>query len=147
MRDLRANSVPHPIYADRFLDDPEIRAIWRGNKKAALETIRFMRRDVMVSKPEHLMDDTERWIRRFAEQNTAYAITWADRYNEVEKNMRALQVWAATDRVGAIERYRDWLEDEAARDPIDNIPFRQEAELFSPFYWSNKAKYDAAFRV
>jgi hypothetical protein len=105
-----------------------------------------MRRDVMVSKPEHLMDPTEKWIRRFAEQNSAYAITWADRYNDVESRMRALQIEAAHDRAGALERYRDWLLAEAALDPIDNIPFRQESELFSPFYWANKAKYDEEFR-
>ncbi len=100
----------------------------------------------MVSKPEHLMDNTERWIRRFAEQNAAYAITWSDRYDEIEHMMAALQQSAALDRAAALGAFRVWLEQEAARDAEDNIPFRQEAELFSAFYWANKAKYAAAMK-
>ena len=142
---LRGSSFQHAIYADRFLGDHDIQSLWASNPQVALETIRSMRRDAMVSKVEHTMDRTEKWIRRFAEQNTAYAITWSDRYNEVELHMRELQVQASINRANALMHYRDWLETQAAFDTVDNIPFRQEAELFSPFYWANKAKYDADF--
>lgn len=146
MPGLRAASFDYEIYADRFINDPVMKALWASNPVVAAETIRTKRRDVMVSKPEHLMDNTERWIRRFAEQNAAYAITWSDRYGEIEHMMAALQQAAATDRAAALGAFRVWLEQEAARDVVDNIPFRQEAELFSAFYWANKAKYAAAMK-
>lgn len=141
---LREASFNHPIYADRFLGDPMMHALWRGNREVAVETIRARRRDVMVSKPFNEMDLTEQWIRRFAEQNDAYSIAWSDRYLEVEARMAVLQFESQSDRVGAARDYFDWITAEAARDPIDNIPFRQEAELFCPFYWSNKARYAQA---
>ena len=34
-----------------------------------------------------------------------------------------------------------WLRQQAESDPADGIPFRQEAELFCPFYWANKERY------
>lgn len=141
MPELREESFNHPIYADRFINDPNLQTLWKANRDVALETMRSIRRDVMVSKPEHLMDTSEIWIRRFADQNAIYANVWADRYNEIEQRMAALQL---ADRKTGLQEHLDWLEVEAARDPIDNIPFRQEAELFSPFYWSNKAKYEEA---
>ena len=146
MPELRKQSFAYPIYADRFLDDVHIQALWRSNRKVALETLRSMRRDVMVSKAESEMDVAEVWIRRFADQNAAYSVIWADRYKEVEERMAFLQMNAANDRSEGLRIYRDWLVGEAAKDGEDNIPFRLEAELFAPFYWSNKAKYEAAMK-
>ncbi len=144
MPGLRELSFPHPIYADRFLNDPNMRALWGANKDVAVETIRSIRRDVMVSKPEHLMDITEQWIRRFDEQNTAYSITWTDRYREVEQHMSDFQILAATDRPAALTAHLTWLDERAGEDPDDHVPFRQEAELFAAFYWANKEKYSKA---
>lgn len=147
MPELRATSFHHPIYADRFINDSHMITLWQANRDVAVETLRAIRRNVMVSKSEHLMDKSETWIRRFADQNSVYANVWADRYSEIEQRMSQLQ-----NDVGekgarrALLDYRNWLEAEAARDPIDNIPFRQEAELFSPFYWANKAKYEEAMK-
>lgn len=148
MPELRAKSFPHAIYADRFLNDPQMAAIWKVNHKVALETLRFLRRDVMVSKPTEAMDLTEQWIRRFAEQNRVYSVVWADRYREIERQMALLIRGVAVSemRREAITLYRHWLEGEAAKDGADNVPFRQEAELFAPFYWSNKAQYEAAMK-
>lgn len=142
--ELRAQTFGYPIYADRFLNDENMKSLWAANKDVAVETIRSIRRDVMVSKPEHQMDITEQWIRRFDEQNTAYSITWSDRYLEVEERMAHLQFGATRDRVAALESHVAWIEAEAAKDTIDNVPFRLEAELFSAFYWANKAKYAEA---
>ena len=148
MPGLREASFPHPIYADRFLNDPYMQALWAHNKKVAIETLRIKRRDVMVSKPEHLMDTTELWIRRFAEQNEAYSLSWSDQYNDVERHMAEFQsIVMAGDREGAIYFHRDWLEAEAANDPKDDIPFRLQAELFTGFYWVNKAKHQAAMEA
>jgi hypothetical protein len=144
MPGLREASFDHEIYADRFLNDPNMQNLWRNNREVALETLRSMRRDVMVSKAEHQMDLTEVWIRRFADQNAAYSVIWADRYGEIEKQMSWLQSSAHADRSHIIRLYRGWLEQESAKDIVDNIPFRQEAELFAPFYWSNKTKYSSA---
>ena len=141
MPELRPLSFPYPIYADRFLTDPNMQALWAANRDVAVETIRSVRRDVMLSKPEHLMDKTERWIRRFAEQNAVYSITWADRYPEVEGRMSAFQIDAAYDRKHAALHHRVWLEAEAAKDTADHVPFRQEAELFAAHYWANKEKF------
>lgn len=141
---LREQSFDHAIYADRFLDDPNMKALWAANRDVAIETIRTVRRDVMLSKPEHQMDITERWIRRFAEQNAIYSITWGDRYCEVEARMAGFQIDAAHDRTHAAAHHLHWLTQEAAKDPIDNIPFRQEGELFAEFYWANKEKYSKA---
>jgi hypothetical protein len=142
--ELRSLSFPFPIYADRFLSDPAMRRLWKANKGIAIETLRTVRRDVMLSKPEHLMDVTELWIRRFAEQNAIYGIVWADRYNEIERRMWQFQQEAALDRGEALATHAAWIEAEAARDPVDNIPFRREAELFAPFYWANKERYAQA---
>lgn len=145
MDGLREKSFSHPIYADRFLDDPQIKALWGRNNKVAVETLRFMRRHIMTGgKPDDQMDLTEVWIKRFADQNETYSIIWSDRYNEVEERMAMLQMNAVEDRAEALRLYRLWLECEAARDQIDNIPFREEAELFAGHYWTNKAKYQAA---
>lgn len=143
MPGLREASFSHEIYADRFLDDRAMQTLWRTNRRVALETLRSQRRDVMVSKAEHTMDVTERWIRRFADQNDAHSVVWADRYLEIEERMSWLQQATSEDR-NFIKLYQRWLEDKAAKDSVDNIPFREEAELFSPFYWSNKRKYEEA---
>lgn len=144
MPELRKASFGYPIYADRFLEDPEMRALWDANPVVAIETLRSIRRDVMLSKPEHLMDLTERWVRRFAEQNAVHSLTWSDRYLEVENRMFAFQQEAAKDREAALANHVAWIEAEAATDQADHIPFRREAELFSAFYWANKEKYTEA---
>ncbi len=144
MPELRAATFPFPIYADRFLNDPTMRAMLRTNIHVCTETIRTIRRDVMVSKPVESMDDTETWIRRFADQNAAYSIIWADRYNEVEQQMSAFHKLAATNPLAAALHHKNWLLDEAGQDAVSGIPFREEAELFSAHYWANKRKYQAA---
>ena len=144
MPELREASFPHEIYADRFLND-EMRALWQCNREVAIETFRTMRRHVMLSKPEHEMDLTETWIRRFADQNSAYGVVWANRYNEVEARMTDLQRGTVLgERKSSALQFRRWLEEQAAQDFSDTIPFRQEAELFSPFYWANKDRYTKA---
>lgn len=147
MPGLRKVSFGYPIYADRFLEDPEMVTLWEANPKLAVETLRAIRRDVMLSKPEHNMDLTERWVRRFAEQNAVHFLTWSDRYLEVENRMFDFQLEAARDRKEALDNHVAWIEAEAANDPIDNIPFRREAELFSAFYWANKEKYNEAMQA
>ncbi|MAM83529.1 MAG: hypothetical protein CL472_02490, partial [Acidobacteria bacterium] len=144
MPELREASFDHPIYADRFLNE-FTRALWRTNRSVALETFRTMRRHVMISKPEHEMDMTEIWIRRFADQNQAYNVVWSDRYVEIENAMAALQTRTALGHRGEVgSQFQAWLEAEAQRDKEDGIPFREEAALFSPFYWTNKRKYAEA---
>ncbi len=144
MPELRKVSFEYPIYADRFLDDPKMQKLWQANKTVAIETIRTIRRDVMLSKPEHSMDLTEKWIRRFADQNSVFAVAWADSYREVEAHMADFAAISMVDRAAAGEIHHHWVKTQAAKDPIDNIPFRQEAELFSAFYWANKEKYSKA---
>ena len=141
MPDLRAASFNHPIYADRFLQNPDMQELWKADKVAAIETIRMMRRDVMVSKPEHELDLTERWIRKFTLQNRVYSDTWADRYKEVENHMYEFRIAAIANRHDALLMHRDWLETEAGKDKVDHIPFREEAELSTAFYWKNKRNY------
>ncbi len=144
----RQASFGHPIYADRYLNDANMHLLWRSNKPVALETLRVARRDVMASKPEHLMDLTEIWIRRFAEQNAAYSIVWSDRYGEVERHMAEFQLAAfRNSRRDAIFFHRDWLEAEANNDTKDHIPFRLEAELSTAFYWANKTKHQIAMKA
>ena len=60
----------------------------------AIETLQEARRDVMFSKPEHEMDLTERWIRRFALQNRQWSTCWYDRYPEIESHMFEFQIKA-----------------------------------------------------
>ena len=141
MPGLREASFDHAIYADRFLTD-EMKTLWGSNRNVALETFRTMRRHVMLSKPEHEMDLAEIWIRRFADQNAAYGVVWANRYAEVERQMEDLQqstIHGA--RKSVTVRFERWLRQQAESDPVDGIPFRQEAELFCPFYWANKERY------
>lgn len=141
MPELRESSFDHPIYADRFLNE-FTRALWRTNRSVALETFRTMRRHVMISKPEHEMDLTEIWIRRFADQNQAYNVVWSDRYADIENAMAELQTGTSLGhRNDKSAQFQEWLETEASLDKADHIPFREEAALFSPFYWSNKRKY------
>jgi hypothetical protein len=147
MPGLRERSFPYPIYADRFLEDEAIRILWSKNREVAVETLRTIRRDVMMSKPEHTMDLTERWIRRFAEQNAIYSITWSDRYGEVEQHMHDFTLAALEDRQTGADMHVNWLKKEAGKDPVDFIPFRREAELFAGFYWSNKEKYAEAMHT
>lgn len=139
---LREASFEHEIYADRFLKDPKLQLLWNHNKRIAIETFRTVRLDVMVSKAEHEMDEAEMWIRRFDEQNAAYSVVWSDRYSEIETRMAACQTLAmAGDRANALNAHIRWIDAEASLDPIDHVPFRLEAELFSPFYWANKKKF------
>ncbi len=145
--ELRAMSFNYPIYADRFLDSADFQILWKNNRKVAIEHIRSIRQDVMHSKSEHEMDTIEKWIRRFAEQNATFTITWADRYPEIEERMYRFQIMANDRRHFAAEAHKNWIELEASNDKFSNIPFRQEAELFSPFYWANKAKFEKAMRA
>ena len=141
---LREASFPHPIYADRFLDNPEMRLLWDKNKLVAIETLQEARRDVMVSKPEHQMDLAERWIRRFALQNRQWSTVWYDRYQDVERALYDMQISALSgDRAGASQRHRAWIEAEAASDEELHVPFRHEAAMFASIYWSNRRRYDA----
>lgn len=146
MPELREASFQHPIYADRFLNNPDMKRLWDINRTVAIETIRSMRRDVMTSKPEHHMDDAEKWVRIFNDQNAVYASTWAHRYDEIESKMALIQTIAHSDRHHAALTHRNWIYHEASKDEVDHIPFREEAELFTPFYWANKARYDAAMK-
>lgn len=149
---LRENSFNHPIYADRYLRDGDMQNLWKANRNLAMETLRTMRRDVMVGKPEHSLDLEESWIRRFNDQNAIYFGIWADRYRDIENMMAVFQSMACTNdddgdgfpRRAAAHLLKTMIEREAKRDPVDNIPFRLEAELFAPVYWASKAKYDAA---
>ena len=143
---LREQAFPHPIYADRFLADPAMQTLWSKNKPVAIETLQEARRDVMFSKPEHEMDLTERWIRRFALQNRQWSTCWYDRYLEIESHMFEFQIRALKgDRSGAIRQHAAWIEAEANQDPDDHIPYRQEAALFANIYWSNRRRYDTEF--
>ena len=143
---LREIAFPHPIYADRFLSDPSMQTLWCKNKPVAIETLQEARRDVMFSKPEHEMDLTERWIRRFALQNRQWSTCWYDRYGEIEQHMFEFQIRALQgDRSGAIQEHAAWIEAQAAQDADDHIPYRQEAALFANIYWSNRRRYEAEF--
>lgn len=148
MDGLREQSFDHEIYADRYLKSEAMRRLFIINSDTAIETLRTMRRHVMVSKPEHEMDLAESWIRRFNNQNGIYFNVWEDRFAEIERQMALFQQMACTDsdegRKMALGFNKIWIEKEAAKDAENNIPFRLEAELFAPFYWSNKEKYDEA---
>ena len=70
----------------------------------------------MFSKPEHEMDLTERWIRRFALQNRQWSTCWYDRYPEIERHMFEFQIRALRgDRAGAIAEHAAWIEAQAGR--------------------------------
>ena len=90
-----------------YLTDPSMQTLWQKNKPVAIETLQEARRDVMFSKPEHEMDLTERWIRRFALQNRQWSTCWYDRYPEIESHMFEFQIRALQgDRAGAIAATR-----------------------------------------
>jgi hypothetical protein len=148
MPGLREASFPHPIFADRYLADPHMVALWRENKTVAIETLRFIRRNVMVGKPEREMDVAEIWIRKFAQQNAAYSIVWSDYYDQIERHMSDFQhdVYQTNRRDGLL-RHRDWLEAEAAKDAADHVPFRRQAELSTQFYWHNRERHQEAMRA
>jgi len=147
MPGLRESSFAHPIYADRYLADPAMQALWRENREVAIETIKLMRRNIMIGN-EHDLDIAELWIRKFNQQNAAYALVWHSRYDEIERHMVDFQNAAyLVGRREAIELHRDWLDAEADKDPIDHIPFREEAEISTKFYWKNKREYQAAMKV
>ena len=93
------------------------------------------------------MDISEKWIRKFAEQNAAYMVVWSDRYHEVEAWMEEFQVLSCVDRWASAKAHERWLLGKMTEDSLDGIPFREEAELFSPFYWSNKAKYEKSMKL
>ena len=148
MPGLREASFDHPIYADRYLADPAMQVLWANNKTVALETFRLMRRNVMIGKPDNELDITERWVRKFTEQNTQYFLIWRNRYDEVERHMFAFQqkVYRG-DRKGAITFHADWLAAEMADDPTDAVPFRDEAQLFAQHYLHNRKLYNLAMQA
>jgi hypothetical protein len=59
---------------------------------------------------------------------------------EVENHMAAYIVKAASDPERAADMHDKWLLDKS--DKVDQIPFRNEAELFAPFYCKNKKRLD-----
>ena len=94
-----------------------MQTLWAKNKPVAIETLQEARRDVMFSKPEHEMDLTERWIRRFALQNRQWSTCWYDRYLEIESHMFEFQIRALRgDRAGAIAEHAAWIEAQAGQD-------------------------------
>ena len=141
---LREASFPHPIYADRFLDNPEMRLLWEKNKLVAIETLQEARRDVMVSKPEHEMDLAERWIRRFALQNRQWSTsgtTAIRRWSAPSTICRSalLAVTGPAPVSGIVPGSRRRPRPTAAL----HVPFRHEATMFASIYWSNRRRYDA----
>jgi hypothetical protein len=139
---LRENSFPHPIYADRFLEDDAMVSLWRASPQTALETMRTHRRNTMRVSPEHLTDFSDRWLRRFADQNRIFAGVWSHRYGDIEAHMKEMvERSCGGDRRGALHFHQAWLESEASRGRA-GIPFTPEAEMFAPIYWANKKRYE-----
>jgi hypothetical protein len=142
--ELRALSFDHPIYAD-LLEGRAIPSSVGGEPGRVYrdDSIHAPRRDGLQTRTPHGPDRAV--DQAVCHENAVYSATWADRYREVESVMADFQInTVRSTRYGAAEGHRVWIETEAARDPVDNIPFRQEAELFTAFYWANKAKYSEA---
>jgi hypothetical protein len=141
---LREASFDHPIYADRFLDDPEVQAAWRRDPERTLAELTLRRRDVMFT--DSPADEVEKWIRKFSNQNMVWAAIWERRYDEVEAAMAGVRAGAAArGRRAAGERHLEWLTS-AGVTLGTAVPFPREAEAFAAVYWKNKADYEEDVR-
>lgn len=138
--ELREQSFPYPIYADRFLNR-EWQDFYWANPSMVRETIRTIRRNLMSDKLVDDMDDVERWVRKFADQNAIFNKVWFERYYMIENHMAEFQTISLSDRREALVSHWEWLEDNM--NPM-SIPFSEEAEAFALHYWQNKKAFEAS---
>lgn len=141
--DLRDKSFPYTIFADRFLNDPEMQRRWKVDPDRVVKELRMHRQNVMMSEfPRDHSDRSEFWIKQFVYQNESWASIWVHKYDQVEEAMvRMRRMVDSGDRVGALDQHLAWLlSDEVAQGTT--IPFPNEARAFSGVYWANKIAYE-----
>lgn len=139
--ELRAHTFDHFIHADTFLNDPHMVAMWKHNSEMAVDEIRLRRRNTMIGNGAN--DEAARWVGIFDAQNAAHTAIWTGRYDEIESHMASVVECAMVDGMAsAANKHRDWLE--AKMGDGNGIPFIEEATMFSPIYWTNKARFNAS---
>lgn len=139
MPGLRSMVFENTIFADRFLSDKNMLEIWKNNKLLAVEMFTRYRAHAMYTKPHNQLDDQEKWIRKFTALNDCWAKIWKKEYQIIESKMADMQLACFQGhQADAMAMQYEWLLEESERDVVDNVPFRQNAENFSEFYWSNK---------
>ncbi len=145
MPTLRQKSFQFTIYVDQFLNDPVYRDMWRRNRAEFVDTMKYMRRNVMSA--DYTPKNTaEEWIHRFADQNRKAGAIWKDRYDEVEQAMWRLRRDCIDQKLGpikAMDNFMEWVTSDAVTKGTD-IPFPDEAHAFADIYWQAKEAYIAS---
>ncbi|MEM6994242.1 MAG: hypothetical protein AAF721_27250 [Myxococcota bacterium] len=124
--ELREATFSFEIWADRFLADPEMRGLHRGDHDAFVDFFVTERERAMRSpKPG---DRNEALIASYANANLAWADVWRDSYVDVETTMAAFVERCEASRTDAAEYLRAWLK---ARQGDGLCPFEREARAFA----------------
>lgn len=147
MPTLRPKSFSYPIYADRFLNDPEHLTWWKHHQTDFIESMKYKRRNLMD--PKYVPQDSpETWIHNFAAQNMALGPVWQKRAADVEQmiwDFRSECRDASIGPVQALDNMIAYLQSDSVSEKTD-IPFIQEAKDAADIIWANKSKYAASMQ-
>ncbi|MCC7037951.1 MAG: hypothetical protein IT560_11685 [Alphaproteobacteria bacterium] len=133
MPTLRPRTFNGPIFADRFMNDPALQAMWRDDPNRLVQELYFRRRNAMFYPDRN--DPIEMWLHGFTTQNDKWFRIWGLRYDAVEVAMEKFSRRAfAGDRKGALLELMEWLD----KNSTNGVPFRTEAEKFADVYWEKR---------
>jgi hypothetical protein len=153
--ELRSASFPHPIFADRLIfpagdlarPDPILVERWRSDRRHVFQELMYARLQVVLARPEEIdrSDPQLIWLRRYAEQGSAWREVWGDRHALVDAAMIRLRETARDDRREAAERHVEWLFSPELTEGGD-VPFKHEATRFRRKFDELLENYDAAMQ-
>lgn len=144
--EFRENTFSQEIFADRFLRDNEFMQRWNNDPERMRGIVREQRRDAMhqVANPK---DTVQYWINKFADQNEQWALTWRERYNQLETAMANLHrtIDLGGNRQQAMDEYMAWLSSPEITKGTE-IPFPDEAHAFAGVARFNKRLYQESIK-
>ncbi|HYD17952.1 MAG TPA: hypothetical protein VEF76_05705 [Patescibacteria group bacterium] len=133
MPSLRPRTFAGPIFADRYMNEPALQAMWKQDPNRLVWELYYRRRNAMFY-PDR-SDAIEMWLHNFTTQNDKWFRIWGLRYDAVEAAMESFTRRAMSgDRAGALDAHMEWLD----KNSTGGIPFRTEAEKFADVYWEKK---------
>lgn len=141
--DLRDESFPQEIFADRFLAKKTWTKRWHEDPTDTLRILSAIRRDAMEREPRTQKNGKPEdipafWVNRFAAQNAAWHAIWSFRYNDVESLLEKVEAKARSNFKAAAHLLREGI----GRHSTRGIPWEEEAIAFDAIYRFNRKLYD-----
>lgn len=140
---LREHTFSEGIFADRFLQDPDLQSRWAIDPDRVVRELRVARQNAMMAEPpQDHSDPSVFWIKQYQHQNRSWASIWVHQFDKVESAMvRMRESVMRGSRAQALDDHLDFLMSREIALGGD-IPFPLEADAFAGIYWLNKQMYN-----